>query len=898
MNAPSTAPSYSEERRLQSLQALHILDTPPEARFDRITSLAQDLFSVPIVLVSLIDRERQWFKSRQGLDVSETARALAFCSHAVQARDMLVVPDARADGRFVDNALVTGAPFIRFYAGQPVYAPDGQAVGTLCLIDTAPRSLDDKQRQQLRDMALLAEGELQRGALDAARRHAELQLHDLNAQLEQKVAERTSSLHAINAALQCEVAQREVIEASLRQNELRTRTILDSSLSAFVSVDARGRIIDWNPAAERTFGWTRAEVAGRDLTLTIVPERYRAAHQAGFERFLKVGSGNVINQRIELPALTRSGAEISVEMTASPFPSSEGMGFGAFLHDISERRDAQRALQEKQELLDAVLDTIDVAVVSCSATGELTMVNRAMSDISDVPQTGMSARQWARNYGLYAADGKTLLQAHQLPLRRALQGELVQDAAVVLRSAARTRSFLVSGRRLTNAAGDALGAVVAMKDVTDLATSQRRAKLNEERLMAVTENLAAAIGQVDRDGNFAFLNSRAAHLFGKSAKEMIGQSVKGAHTPEEYQKVASYVETAMKGNRITFEGDTISNGSKRFFAASYVPDFDAQGEPNGFFAMAVDITARKHSEIQQRASEERLRTITDNLPVLIAYIDRDLTYRFANALYKEWHGVAPDQMIGKTALEVFGPEFVAARGTMLERCLQGETVHLDIEVRTGGLLRVVHTVCIPHVRGDEVLGAYVLSDDVTAARREQVSLHALAHTDSLTGLPNRRSYEDHLSAAINRARRSTQPLVLMYLDIDHFKSVNDTMGHANGDAVLKEFARRLKAAVRSTDTVCRLAGDEFTIIVENVRSHAECELLGQKVIAAMAAPFDLGTTLWPVTASVGIAWSGAADKPVAKLLSLDADAALYKAKGAGRNGYVIMKPAVKTSSPD
>jgi diguanylate cyclase (GGDEF)-like protein/PAS domain S-box-containing protein len=279
--------------------------------------------------------------------------------------------------------------------------------------------------------------------------------------------------------------------------------------------------------------------------------------------------------------------------------------------------------------------------------------------------------------------------------------------------------------------------------------------------------------------------------------------------------------------------------------------------------------------------------LADLLPVLIAYIDRDMTYRFANALYKEWHGVAPEHMIGRSIGDVFGEGFMTARRAMIERCMAGETVQLDIDVSSGGTERVVHTVFIPHLRDGEVLGAYVLSDDVTAARRQEVWLRELAHTDSLTGLPNRRSYEHELTAAINRAKRLAQPIALMYLDIDRFKTINDTMGHANGDVVLKEFATRLKAIMRSTDGVFRLAGDEFTIIVENVRSRDECILLGQKIIDAMALPFDIGRTLWPVSASVGIAWSGDHD-PAGKLLSLDADAALYKAKGAGRNCYMIM----------
>ncbi|HEX7646467.1 MAG TPA: GAF domain-containing protein [Noviherbaspirillum sp.] len=131
-----------DEERLAALHALLILDTPPEERFDRIVEFAMAEFDVPIALLTLVDRDRQWFKSRFGLTVCETARDISFCGHAIVQPDILVVEDARADQRFVDNPLVTGDPFIRFYAGAPLKMPDGHVLGTLCVIDRRRRSFD------------------------------------------------------------------------------------------------------------------------------------------------------------------------------------------------------------------------------------------------------------------------------------------------------------------------------------------------------------------------------------------------------------------------------------------------------------------------------------------------------------------------------------------------------------------------------------------------------------------------------------------------------------------------------------------------------------------------------------------------------------------------------------
>ncbi len=164
MKTPDTPENETE--RLKTLRSTDILDTDSEERFDRLTRMAKRVFGVSIALVSLVDENRQWFKSKVGLDACETGRDISFCGHAILGNDIFVIEDALEDERFADNPLVTGEPKIRFYAGAPLRYLDGNKLGTLCIIDQEPRVLDEEDYAMLRDLAEMAEAEL--GAIQLA----------------------------------------------------------------------------------------------------------------------------------------------------------------------------------------------------------------------------------------------------------------------------------------------------------------------------------------------------------------------------------------------------------------------------------------------------------------------------------------------------------------------------------------------------------------------------------------------------------------------------------------------------------------------------------------------------------------------------------------------------------
>jgi diguanylate cyclase (GGDEF)-like protein len=243
-------------------------------------------------------------------------------------------------------------------------------------------------------------------------------------------------------------------------------------------------------------------------------------------------------------------------------------------------------------------------------------------------------------------------------------------------------------------------------------------------------------------------------------------------------------------------------------------------------------------------------------------------------------------MLGRTMEDVFGADYYAERRPWLERAMTGEMCTAEFKIARKRHQRILSTTYIPHVRDGKVVGAYILGTDATAAREHERQLLALANSDPLTGLPNRRMYEFQLDKSLATARRQRTQLALVYLDLDNFKKINDTLGHAVGDAVLVEFGRRVKATLRETDLLARLAGDEFTVILESIGGIEGGERVAQKILQALATPFITGQHRIQIGASIGIALGG--HRSTAVTLATSADAALYSAKRSGKNRFALL----------
>ena len=303
------------------------------------------------------------------------------------------------------------------------------------------------------------------------------------------------------------------------------------------------------------------------------------------------------------------------------------------------------------------------------------------------------------------------------------------------------------------------------------------------------------------------------------------------------------------------------------------------------------VAEREIAEAQTRDSERRLKLLTDHVPVVIVYIDREHRYQFINATFEKWFGVSARESLMHSMREVLGEQAYQLREQHLLRAFAGEEVDYEFTVDNEAGERTFHTSYVPDVgeRG-AVEGVYGLIHEITKTKAMHTALQFAAATDTLTGIANRRRFDEQLAQSMQRTRAARAPMALAYLDIDRFKAINDSLGHKAGDEVLKEFASRLVRSVRASDLVARLAGDEFVIILEGVNSAAEVRHVGAKIVDAIRQPFELASGPLPVTTSIGIAIFREGALTPAQLLDL-ADQALYAAKGQGRDGVALLEAA-------
>lgn len=293
----------NDDERIEVLDAFALMDSSPELEYDNLVQMAARIFDAPIVLVSLVHRDRQFFKARVGLEIAETCRAVSFCTHAIMGTDVFFVADATQDERFKTNTLVSGYPNIRSYAGAPLFTASGHALGTLCVVDDKPRSLfSARDRRVLQDLAKM-------------------------------VVERMELRR---------------IERGNLESRRRFTDITSTSPDAIICANSKNTITAWNTAAEAMFGYLAAEAIGQSLDI-IIPHKMRAMHHGGLTRVASGGAGRILGTSVNLTAVHRDGCEFPIELSLSHWMDAGEPQFGGIIRDTTQRVEAVKQLKHAAE---------------------------------------------------------------------------------------------------------------------------------------------------------------------------------------------------------------------------------------------------------------------------------------------------------------------------------------------------------------------------------------------------------------------------------------------------------------------------------------------------------------------------------------------------------------------
>ncbi|MES2817538.1 MAG: PAS domain S-box protein [Pseudomonadota bacterium] len=568
LKTTGTSAADQEARRLAALKQYALLDSPSEEAFDDLTQLAAQLCETPIALVSLIDEQRQWFKSKVGLDACETPREFAFCAHAINAPVLFEVPDALDDPRFRHNPLVTGPPDIRFYAGMPLIAADGYALGTLCVIDIRPRLLSEQQRAGLARLARQV-----------------VRLCELRLDMRR---------HTQQTALQ--------------------RALLSSAGTAIIATTPSGAIVSVNPAAERLLGYAQAQLLQRPFTATLLDplELSRRAEALGEKRghpvatdfsvlVARAASGQ--SEQREWSYVRHDGSRVPVLLTVSAMrdDSQTLLGFVTIAQDLSQRQLAQQRLQQ----------------IAAQVPG---MVFQAV-----LPSQGVVHFPYASE-GIEAIYGLTpgAVRSHSKAVFAAIHEDDRERVSTAIQGSARDLSpwhleyrvchprkgpIWVEGSATPQRQAD--GSVVWHGLLTDISQrKQQQAALEQQQEMnrRLLEALADGVVACDAQGDLTVFNDTARQWHGADVSQL---------PPEQWGQYYDLFEAdgltplsaaqipllrALDGERVReAEISIVAKGqAPRFVSTNADPLFAPDGQQLGAVAVMHDITERRRVERIQR----------------------------------------------------------------------------------------------------------------------------------------------------------------------------------------------------------------------------------------------------------------------------------------------------------
>ncbi len=620
----------SETARLRALDRYQILDTPREEAFDGIALLAAEICGTPVAVVNLIGDGRQFFKAEVGLGLRETPLGSAFCRQALLQQDFLHVPDATQDPRVSGNPLVTGSPRLRFYAGALLKTPDGLAIGTLCVLDTTPRRLSERQQASLRHLA-----------------------RQTMAQLE----------------------LRRTVREQRAERELQDR-ILDSATDyAIVATDRHGRISRWNEGAARIMGWTEAEMLGRPVHTFFTPED-RAGYRPETEMGLALAHGSAPDERWHL---RKSGERFWAQGEMMPLKAEDGtvLGFLKILRDRTRQRDEAAERDAGALRFRSLVEVSPQVVWFGNAAGAITYCNAYWYDYTGLAADETSEASWM---GVIHPDHRERVRAAWLAATRS---EAHYEVEFPLRRAdGEYRWFLSRGQPVRDGDGRLLSWIGISLDIHER-------KQAEGRFQVLTELSPAIIWFGNPDGGLSYLNDRWYEYTGQTPEQALPLGWVEVIHPDDVAGLLEVWETA-RTRGVLYDTEARlrrHDGTYRWFLIRAEPLRDEAGKVVGWLGSDSDIHDRRQTEEDLRKTQDLLRLAAE--ATSIGIFDYNLvTGELAwDTRVRALFGLSPAAPVSyATFLAGLHPEDRAGADAAVQGALDpAGSGHFDIEYRTLGL---------------------------------------------------------------------------------------------------------------------------------------------------------------------------------------------------------------------
>ncbi|TDR44979.1 PAS domain S-box-containing protein/diguanylate cyclase (GGDEF)-like protein [Tahibacter aquaticus] len=788
----------------------------------------------------------------------------------------------------VDIGLIGTAPGIRQIAAALADAANARVLG-LGDLDNALQALEalscDLLLVEATDPALPAYAQLRAVAPDSAwialdrvdaigrvpawmalGAAACLALDRLDAELLQRSIAQVLAGRATTAALN---AQRDDLLVLFERTPL-PMWVFDTVTLRFLAV---------NDAAIRAYGYRHEEFQRLSLYDLRDPEEHAALELALSQPLPVQASASLVRHR------AADGRPILVEISAQELRYGGRPARLEMARDVTAQRQAIRSIEASERRFRDLFEQSLGLICTHDMDGLLLSVNPAAAN--------------ALGYRVAELVGRSMLgiipetmQAHfHTYLKRIARNEADSGLFYVQHRDGEQRIWEYNNRVLRDEDGQPFVMGHSL-DITEHRLYEHRLREQQAELEAVNDGSPMGLFRASLGGAWNYANRAFERMAGLRSDEARGHDWLRAVHPDDRARVTADWQAAVQHrqrfqSRLRFRHDS----NHTVWVAMQAAPLVVEGEITGYAGSIEDISARHLAEEQLRRNEQRLRTITDALPAMIAYVDAAQRYQFANVAYEQAYAGARS-LVGRHARQVLGEDTYLRRQPHIEQALHGVRVTFeDEDEREDGSYVCLELTYIPQWDEErrQVLGVHVMAQDITRQKVEEKRWIQAAERDSLTGLSNRAGFLVRLERALARSRDQRSLLVVLYLDIDRFKQINDSHGHAVGDEVLRIFAQRLGTVLRPSDVIARLGGDEFTVIIEGMRRSQYASAAAAKIVAAMRKPFLLevqGLSL-SVSTSVGVALAqNEAQLSVAQLLER-ADGALYEAKSAGRDGYRV-----------